>query len=64
MLKIWGDLAIISMIFDERTILFCLGIVIIHDKMPKVGVANRLRMRIMHNFVKFPPPSIVPYPPL
>ena len=52
------------MISDEKTIIFCLGIVVIHDKMPKVGVVNRLRMRIVHNLVKFPPPSVALYLPL
>ena len=61
--KIQGNLAIISMISDERTIILCLGIVaiidnfgIFHHEMPKVGVVNHLRMRIVHNLVKFPPP--------
>ena len=35
------------MISDERTIIFCLRIVVIRDKMPKVGVVNHLRMRIV-----------------
>ena len=60
--EIQGDSAIISMISDERTIILCLGIVaiiaIFHHEMPKVGVVNHLRMRIVHNLVKFPPPSI------
>ena len=34
------------MISDERTTIFCLGIVVSHYEMPKVGVANRLRVRI------------------
>ena len=56
--KISGDLAIISMISDERTIIFCLGIVVIHQEMPKVGVVDHLHMRIVHNLVKFPPPLV------
>ena len=62
--KISGDLAIISMISDERTNIFCLGIIVIHHEMPKVGVVNRLCMRIVHNLVKFPPLLIALYPPL
>ena len=52
------------MISDERAIIFCLGIVIIHHEMPKVGVVNHLHMRIVHDLVKFPPPLIFLYPPL
>ena len=62
--KISGDLAIISMISDERTTIFCLGIVVIHHEMPKVGVVDRLHMRIVHSLVKFPPPLIALYSPL
>ena len=40
----------------KEPIFFCLGIVDIHHVMPKVGVVNRLRMRIAHKLVKFPPP--------
>ena len=29
---------------------------IFHHEMPKVGVVNHLRMRVVHNLVKFPPP--------
>ena len=32
--------------------------------MPKVGVVNRLRMRIVQNLVEFPPPLIALHPPL
>ena len=32
--------------------------------MPKVGVVNRLRMRIMQNLVEFPPHLIALHPPL
>ena len=46
----------------------CLGIVaivaIFHHEIPKVGVVNHLHMRIVHNLVKFPPPSMALYPPL
>ena len=53
--KISDDLATISMISDEITMIFCLGIVVTHREMPKVGVVNRLRMRIVQNLVEFPP---------
>ena len=62
--KISGGLAIISMNSDERTIIFCFGIVVIRSEMPKVGVINRLRMRTVHYLVKFPPPFIALYLPL
>ena len=63
--KISDDLATISMISDERTmIFFCLGIIVSHREVPKVGVVNRLRMRIVHNLVEFPPPLIALHPPL
>ena len=53
------------MISDERTINFCLGIIVIHHEMPKVGVVNHLRMHIVHNLVKSsPPPLIALYLPL
>ena len=57
------------MISDERTIILCLGIVaiidnIFHHEMSEVGVVNHLRMRIVHNVVKFPHPLIALYPPL
>ena len=58
------DLAIFSMISDERTINFCHGIVVTHHEMPEVGVVNCLRMRIVHSLVKFPPHLIALYPPL
>ena len=71
--EIQDDLAIISMISDERTIFLCLSIVAIidnfgifefHHEMLKVGVVNHLRMRIVHDLVKFPPPLIALYPSL
>ena len=63
--KIDGDLATIWMISDNRTIIFCFGIVIIHHhNMPKVGVVTRLHMHYVHNLAKFPPPLITLYPPL
>ena len=42
--KVSGDLATISMISDERTIIFRLGIVI-HHETAKVGMVNCLRMQ-------------------
>ena len=62
--KISDDLATISMISDERTMIVCLGIVVSLREMPKVGVVNRLRMRFVHNLVEFPPPLIALHPPL
>ena len=62
--KISDDLATISMISDEITMIFCLGMVVSHSEMPKVGVVNRLRMRIVHSPVEFPTPSIALHPPL
>ena len=41
----------ISMISDERTIFLCFGVNAGHREMPKVGVATRLRMCIVHNLV-------------
>ena len=35
MQKISGDLAIITITSDERAIIICLGIVVIHHEMPK-----------------------------
>ena len=64
MLKTSDDLATISMISAEITMIFCLGIVVSHRKMPKVGVVNRLRMRNVQNLVEFPPPLIALHPPL
>ena len=58
MYKISDDLATISMISDERTMIFCLGIVVSHREMPKVGVVSRLRMRFVHNLIEFPPPLV------
>ena len=58
------DLATISMISDEITIIFRLGIVVNHCTMPEVGVVNRLRMRVVQNLVEFPPPLIALHPPL
>ena len=52
------------MISDEITMIFRLGIVVSHRKMLKVGVVNRLRMRIVQNLVEFPPPLIALHPPL
>ena len=31
-------------------------LVVSHREVPKVGVVNGLRMRIVHNLVEFPPP--------
>ncbi len=62
--KTSDDIATISMISDEITMNFCLGIVVSHREMPKVGVVNRLRMRIVQNLVEFPPPLIALHPPL
>ena len=64
--KTSDDLATISMISDEITMIFlpwyrCLYS---HREMPKVGVANRSRMRIVQNLVEFPPPLIALHPPL
>ena len=62
--KISDDLATISMISDEITMIFCFGIVVTHREMPKVGVVNRLRMRIVQNIVEFPPLLRALHPPL
>ena len=62
--KISDNLAIISMISDEKPSFLCLGINASHCNMPKVGVVTCLRMRIVHNLVKFPPPLIALYPSL
>ena len=62
--KTSDDLATISMISDEITMIFCLGIIVSHREMPKVGVVNRLRMRIVQNLVEFPPPLIALHPHL
>ena len=62
--KTSDDLATISMISDEITMIFCLGIVVSQREMPKVGVVNRLHMRIVQNLVEFPPPLIALHPPL
>ena len=48
----------------KKPLFFCLGIIVIHHEMPKVGVVNRLCMRIVHNLVKFRPLLIALYPPL
>ena len=62
--KTSNDLATISMISDEITMIFCLGIIVSHREMPKVGVINRLRMHIAQNLVEFPLPLIALHPPL
>ena len=54
--KTSDDLATISMISDERTMIFCLGIVVGHREMPKVGMVDWLCMHIVYNLVEFPPP--------
>ena len=61
--KISDDLATISMISDERTMIFLPWYLVSHREVPKVGVVNRLRMRIVHNLVEFPPPLIALHPP-
>ena len=77
--KISDDLATISMISDERTMIFFLGIIVTassapfsvqcrhingHREMSKVGMVNRLLMHIVHKFVEFPPPLITLHLPL
>ena len=54
--KTSDDLATISMISDEITMIFCLGIVVSHREMPKVGMVNRLRMRIVKKSCRIPSP--------
>ena len=60
--KTSDDLATISTISDEMTMIFCLCIVASHSEMPKVGVVNRLRMRIVQNLIEFPPPLLALHP--